>query len=60
MISDKKVLITTVYNSENCGSFLQAWSLYYVLKLKGYEVAFLKRKPKRTSHSFSMHLLNAT
>lgn len=59
MNSDKKVLITTVYNSENCGSYLQAWSLYHVLKSQGYKVAFLRRETKHTSHSFGLHLTNA-
>lgn len=59
MNSDKKVLITTVYNSENCGSYLQAWSLYHVLKMQGYEVAFLRRGERHTSHSFGLHLSNA-
>ena len=60
MILNKKILINTVYNSENCGSFLQAWSLYRVLEQRGYEVAFLKRELKHSSHSFGLHLLNAS
>lgn len=60
MVSYNKILITTVYSSENCGSYLQAWSLYNILKGKGYDVAFLKRGSKQSSHSFGLHLINAT
>jgi hypothetical protein len=37
-----KVGIITVYNSENCGSFLQAYSLFSILKEKGHEPYFLR------------------
>lgn len=60
MTSTKKIIIATVYNSENCGSYLQAWSLFQVLKFRGYDVAFLKRNSKHTSHSFGLHLINAS
>lgn len=50
------VCIVTVYNSENCGSFLQAYSLYRVLQHLGHRVSFLKRSPMKTSHSPVKHL----
>ncbi len=37
-----KACIVTVYNSTNCGSFLQAYSLKYTLEQLGAEVTFLK------------------
>ncbi len=48
----KTVCIVTVYNSENCGSFLQAWALSDVLEGMGYRAVFLKRGTKGTTHSF--------
>lgn len=50
------VCIVTVYNSENCGSFLQAFALYNYLKEEGNTVYFLKRNLKGTSHSLILHL----
>lgn len=50
-----KILIVTVYNSENCGSYLQAFALSEFLKAQGHEVAFLKRQTKGTSHDFREH-----
>ena len=37
-----KIGIITVYNSENCGSFLQAYSLFSYLKENGHEPFFLR------------------
>ena len=51
-----KAIIVTVYNSENCGSFLQAFALQHYLKSLGLEVAFYKRLSKKTSHEFLPHL----
>lgn len=51
-----KVIIVTVYNSENCGSFLQAYALRKILIKNGYEVSFYKRKRKGTSHSIISHI----
>ena len=45
-----KITIVTVYNSENSGSFLQAFALEQVLKNAGHEVRFLCRHVKGTSH----------
>lgn len=39
--------IVTVYNSYNCGSYLQAYALYKTLSKQGNIVAFLKREPYR-------------
>lgn len=39
-----KICIVTVYNSENCGSFLQAYALGKTLKGLGHEVVYFKRK----------------
>lgn len=55
----KKALIVTVYNSENCGSFLQAFALKQVLTNLGFEVAFYKRDTKETSHQFSSRVIPA-
>lgn len=49
------ICIVTVYNSENCGSFLQAFALYDYLKKSGHTVYFLKRDTKGTSHSLKPH-----
>lgn len=46
-----KVCIVTVYNSENCGSYWQAFALSSYLKRNGCEVSFMRRKIKGTSHS---------
>lgn len=54
-----KILIVTVYNSENCGSYLQAYALSHFLKKHGHEVAFLKRKSIGTSHSLLFHIINS-
>jgi hypothetical protein len=43
--------IITVYNSENCGSFFQAYALLKVLQDAGAHVKFLKREGSRISHS---------
>lgn len=48
----KKAIIVTVYNSENCGSFLQAYAMMKTLMRMGYQVSFLKRSTKNTSHDF--------
>lgn len=47
-----KIIIVTVYNSENCGSFLQAYAMKTTLEKIGFEVAFYKRNTAGTSHSF--------
>lgn len=46
----EKVIVVTVHNSENCGSYLQAYAMQKVLQKLGYEVAFLYRAPNGTSH----------
>lgn len=38
------ICIITVYNSENCGSYLQAYSLMKVLEEMGHNVFFFERK----------------
>lgn len=47
----KKICIVTVYNSENCGSFLQAYALKKKIESLGYDVYFYKRNTKGTSLS---------
>ena len=44
-----KIGIVTVYNSYNCGSFLQAYALYRTLLDEGNDVAFLHRKIYKTN-----------
>lgn len=51
-----KTCIITVYNSENCGSFLQAFALKKALSKQGHTVSFLKRKKKGSSNSFFFFL----
>lgn len=55
----KKILIATVYNSENCGSFWQAFALKCALEKLGYEVYHYKRNTRNTSHSFLVHIKHA-
>ena len=43
--------IVTVYNSENCGSFLQAYALSRTLQKKNHEVVFIRQNFK--DHSVS-------
>ena len=54
-----KIIIVTVYNSENCGSFLQAYGMYTMLNKLVYDVAFLKRPSKNTSHEFLPHIITS-
>ncbi|NLI20047.1 MAG: polysaccharide pyruvyl transferase family protein [Clostridiales bacterium] len=44
-----RILIVTVYNSANCGSFLQAYSLYRVLETLGGQPVFLERALRHTA-----------
>lgn len=50
--------IVTVYNSENCGSFLQAFALAKVLEKQGHHVSFLYRSTIGTSHDFTNYLVS--
>jgi hypothetical protein len=43
-MNNMRVGIVTVYKSDNCGSFLQAWALQYILQKRGYEVCFIPYK----------------
>lgn len=54
-----KIGVVTVYNSCNCGSFLQAYAMLKVLEDAGNDVVFLKRKTYRTN-KFSSCLWLAT
>ncbi|MGM9551698.1 MAG: polysaccharide pyruvyl transferase family protein [Clostridia bacterium] len=51
-----KVCIITVYNTENCGSFWQAYALADVIEKMGHSVSFLYRSKSDTSQSFKSHL----
>jgi hypothetical protein len=53
------ICIVTVYNSENCGSFYQAYALYKTLENQGHNVVFLKRDTLETSHSKKTSILNS-
>lgn len=53
------ICIVTVYNSENCGSFYQAYALYNTLEKQGHNVVFLKRDPHETSHSKKLSIFNS-
>ncbi|MCM1114000.1 MAG: polysaccharide pyruvyl transferase family protein [Clostridium sp.] len=50
------ICIITVYNSENCGSFLQAYALKNALEKLGHNTCFLKRNIKGTAHSLKPHI----
>lgn len=52
------VCIVTVYNSENCGSFLQAFALSEQIKALGHNVYFLKRDASKTSHALLPHIID--
>lgn len=56
-MDDNKVVIVTVYNSENCGSFLQAFALNKILCTNGFNVSFFKRETKGTSHHLSNRII---
>ncbi len=47
-----KLCIVTVYNSTNCGSYLQAYGLKYTLEKLGHEVSFLKTGVKKNRRVF--------
>lgn len=47
----KKALIVTVYNSQNSGSFLQAFAMHAILTKLGLDVGFYKRNDSESSHS---------
>lgn len=49
-----KILIVTVYNSHNSGSFLQAHALMSVLTDMGHEVKFLKREIGGSTHDIKI------
>lgn len=51
-----KIAIVTVYNTENCGSFLQAYALRRTLEKLGNEVYYLYRDLKDTSNSLKNSL----
>lgn len=53
----QNILIVTVYNSENCGSFLQAYALKKYLENIGCNVFFYIRKHRGTSHDLRMHFI---
>ena len=42
-MSNKKTIgLVTVYRTENCGSYLQAYVMMEILRQNGYEVKFIK------------------
>lgn len=51
-----KIILVTVYNSHNSGSFLQAYSLMRILQTSGHEVAFLKRNVAGSSHDLKRNV----
>lgn len=51
-----KIGIVTVYNSENCGSFLQAYALSQALQNENRDVVFLKQNFKEHSGSIQNYL----
>lgn len=55
----KKVCIVTVYNSENAGSYFQAYALKETLGKLGYEVSFCRRPSNGTSHDVKEAVVTA-
>lgn len=55
----KKAIIVTVYNTENCGSFLQAYAMKTVLERVGYEVAFYYSPVGAITHRLGDHIVQA-
>ena len=53
------ICIVTVYNSENCGSFYQAYALCKVLEKQGHNVTFLRRDTHGTSHSMGSTFISS-
>lgn len=53
-----KIGIVTVYNSYNCGSFLQATSLYKFLEKKGHQVCFIKRPTNKEHRLYHRTLMS--
>lgn len=54
----KQVCIVTVYNSENAGSYLQAYALMRAITKMGYKACFYRRSGKDTSHSLKLTAIN--
>ena len=54
------ICIVTVYNSENCGSYLQAYALAKTIEKFGHDVYFMKRSTKGTSHDFFKVVVECT
>ena len=54
-----KIGIITVYNSYNCGSFLQAYALYRALKAKKHDVYFVKNDFLKNTDKLYFKLLQA-
>ncbi|MBQ4231542.1 MAG: polysaccharide pyruvyl transferase family protein [Salinivirgaceae bacterium] len=45
-----KIVVVTVYNSHNSGSYLQAYALMRTLEEMGHEVVFMRRNIRGSSH----------
>lgn len=52
-----KIGIVTVYNSYNCGSFLQAYALKKTLEKEGHEAVFVKREVYKSNKFYSRAIL---
>lgn len=50
--------IRTLYNSENCGSFWQAFALGTQLSRMGHTAVFMKRPVRGTSHDSARYIIN--
>lgn len=53
-----RIGIRTLYNSENCGSFWQAYALGLQLRRMGHTVGYLKRPTSATSHGKGRYIKN--
>lgn len=51
-----KIAIVTVYNTENCGSFLQSYALKAAIEKLGHKVYFLYRDLKGTDNTVKSHI----
>ena len=53
-----KIGIVTVYNSYNCGSFLQAYALRKTLEQQGHKAVFVKRNVHKSNKFYSRAILS--
>jgi len=55
-----KIGIVTVYESLNCGAYLQAWALKEFLQNEGFEISFLKHNARNKLRIFLRTIIQLT